>query len=374
EKLGQSVGNAVTLIAVITVALTAAALPFTRSILTLTHTPSETFELANTYLVIVMFGFVGTGFYNVLSGILRGLGDTVFPLLTLVCSSVLNIVLDIWFVSGGGLNMGIGGAALATIISQYVSALICGVRIFSMRKRLSLNTSVLRLRGSIVKNMLRLGIPSGISTCVLFLGIILLQSLVNSMGYMVTACITACIKIDSFAVLPSQTFSAAGSTFTGQNIGAGKMDRVKQGSRTLMALCFSLTVVMVAIMIILARWLIGLFTTTEEIITLGFSILIIMVPSYLFMCINQCLCGVMTGAGDSMAAMWISIISHVFLRTPLAYVFAYFSRSAAYPHGHPYGVFWSMDIAMLIGAAITVIHYYRGTWRNKSLVKSPEMS
>ena len=367
KKLGLAVGNALTLIAIVSVVLTAAVLPLSRHILSLVNTPVETFEMAHIYLVILVWGFFGTGFYNVLSGILRGLGEAVFPLIILVGSSVLNIVLDVWFVAG--LNIGIAGAAYATIISQILSAAACGVKIFAMRRSLGLNAKTLLLRKTTVKNMLRLGIPTGISTGVLFLGIILLQSLINSMGYMVTACITACIKIDSFAVLPSQTFSTAASTFTGQNIGAGNMQRVKKGTKSIMLICMVTTVVMVTIMIILAKRLIGLFTTTEELITLGFSILIIMIPSYLLMAVSQCLSGVMTGAGDSVAPMWISIISHVLIRTPLAYLFAALSRSETWPNGAPYGVFWSMDIAMFIGAVITIILFRKGRWLNKSLVK-----
>jgi len=368
DNLGLAVGNAVTMIAIISVVLTAAVLPLARPILTAVKTPAETFEMACTYLTILVCGFFGTGFYNVLSGILRGLGDSVFPLIVLVCSSLLNIVLDILLVST--FSMGIAGAAYATIIAQILSACACGCRIISIRQRLNLKASCLRLRGGTVKTMLRLGVPTGLSMGILFFGIILLQTLVNSMGYMVTACITAVLKIDSFAALPSQTFSAAGSTFTGQNIGARQMDRVKQGVKALMTICGITTVLMVAVMVIFARPMMGLFTETEEIISLGFRIILVCLPIYFFSVISNCLSGVMTGAGDTMIAMWISIITHIVLRTPLAYLFCYLTRSELYPHGDPLMVFVSFDVAMLVAVIIAVTYFKKGRWMTKTVVKA----
>jgi putative MATE family efflux protein len=368
EHLGGTIGNSITLIAVLSVLITAIATPLTGSLLRLVNTPAETFKMAETYLMILFLGAAGNGFYNVLSGILRGLGESVFPLLILLLTVILNTILDIWFVAG--LDMGIAGAAWATIISQAISAVICLIKITRIRSIVKIKPKMLVLKRNIVSHIVRLGVPTGLSMGIMFLSSMLVQSLVNSMGFLVTTTITALMRIDGFAVLPSQTFSMSASTFTGQNTGAGKMERVRQGTRTVFFMCFVFTVVMVAAMLLFGRSMFGLFTDTPEVIDMGMGFIYIMAFAYIAMVFNNVFSGVMRGAGDSMGPMWISIGVNVVLRVPLAYIIAHFTRSQAYPAGDPNSIFWSLFAAMIVGAVITIIYYRKGNWRSKSIVRS----
>jgi putative MATE family efflux protein len=366
ENLGDSIGNSITLIALMSILITAIATPLTASMLRLINTPAETFEMARVYMMVLFLGSAGNGFYNVLSSILRGLGESVFPLLVLLGTVILNVFLDIWFIAG--LNMGIAGAAWATVISQVLSSVICLVKIMTMRKIVIIRKSMLTLKKRIVGHIVRLGVPTGLSMGIMFLGITIIQGLVNSMGFMVTAAITATIRLDGFAVLPAQTFSMAAATFTGQNIGAGKLDRVRQGSNTVFLMCLVFTVTMVTAMLLFGQHLLRLFTDTQQLIDMGMGFIRIMTVAYIAMTINTCFSGVMRGAGDSMTPMWISMFVNVMLRIPLSYLTASLTKSQEWPNGNPDSIFYSLAIGMIVGAILTMIFYRRGKWRDKAIV------
>jgi putative MATE family efflux protein len=367
EHLGVTVGNSITLLLVMSVLVTSIATPLAPAMLRACNTPPETFDMARIYLAILFIGTAGNGFYNILSGILRGLGESIYPLLVLLMAVLLNTVLELLFVAV--FHWGMAGAAWATVIAQTVSAVACLIKIIRMRDTVKLSLKMLRLKKVIVGHILRLGIPSGLSMAVMFFSTIIVQSLINSMGFLVTTAITATFRLDGFAVLPAQTFSMAASTFAGQNIGAGKMDRVKKGTKTVFLMCFTFTVVTVACMLLFGRDLLQLFTATTSVIDMGMGFITIMVPGYLAMVVGNTLSGVIRGAGDTMGPMWISIITNVVLRVPVSYAIAWFTRSDVNPKGSPNSTFISMCAAIIIGALITVIYYRRGNWRNKSIIQ-----
>ena len=365
DNLEKSVGNSITLIALVSVFLMAVGLSASRWVLRVTQAPPEAFDMAHTYLFICFLGVAGNGFYNIMSGILRGMGESVYPLLVLLGTMLMNIILDIWFVAG--LDMGIAGAAWATIISQTISAVVCLYKVLHSRQYFTIRGQSLRLRKQVVLTVCRLGIPNGIAQAIMWLSTLVIQRLNNSMGYMVTAAITATIRVDSFALIPGTTFNMSASTFTGQNVGAGKMDRVKKGCYTTFGMCMTVSVAMVLFMVLCGRWLIGLFTTTQEVIDMGYSFIVTMVPAYLFMAIGQSFGGVIRGAGDAMGPMWISFITQVVVRIPATYLIAYLTRSAEYPKGDPRSTFFAMVIALFISAVTTLLYFRFGPWKNKGI-------
>ena len=367
EKLGESIGNSITLIALVSVAITAIATPLVGNVLHLIKAPSEMYGLAKTYLQILFIGAAANGFYNIMSGILRGLGESVFPLLVLLGTVVLNVGLDILFVAV--FSMGVAGAAWATVISQILSAIICLFKVLTMKDVVKIKLRMLKLKGKIVAQFMHLGIPNAISMAIVFGATIIVQALVNKMGLTVATALTVTMRVDSFAILPSHTFSMVASTFTGQNIGAGDMDRVNKGSKTVFMMCGVFTLTMVAAMMLFGRFMIGLFTQTEEIINMGKQFITIMCPAYLAMVINQSLSGVMRGAGDSMGPMWIAMFTNVILRVPLVYIIAYFTRSETHPHGAPTSIFYALLIAMLCGAVVTFAYFKAGKWRTKAITQ-----
>jgi len=368
ESLSRAIGNAISLIAVSSLLVMAVGIPLVDSLLKLTNTPVETFDMAHSYLTIILWGVVWVGFYNILSGILRGLGNSIFPLLTLLLTSFLNIVLDIWFVAG--LDMGVAGAAVATVISIAVSAVLCIIRLCSMKDVVNMDSANLIPCKKLTGQLLRLGLPAGVTQAIFSMSMVFVQALANSMGYQVVTCTTAVMRIDGFAMMPNFTFGMAIATFVGQNIGAGRMDRVNQGAKDILRISLTTSFVLVALLLLFGKNLITMFTTTEEIIRLGVRQIRILAAGYVAMAVSQVFGGIMRGAGDTMPPMWISMFTTVVVRVPVAYLWAWFTRSQTYPAGSPDALFFSLLISWTAGAVANYLWYRRGTWRNKSLIPS----
>ncbi|MDR1820827.1 MAG: MATE family efflux transporter, partial [Oscillospiraceae bacterium] len=383
----------ITLIAITSVIITLLSAPFTGAFLKLMQVPNYdlagnytgVFDMAKPYLFILFLGSAANGFYNVVSGIIRGLGDSIFPLIVLIGTVVLNIFLDILFVAPWGFNMGIAGAAWATIIAQYLSAGVSVLKLVLMRKGISFTAQTLRLKSGTVKLITRLGLPTGIQMAVMFASNLITTPFINRMGGMVMATLTATMSIDGFAVLPSQSFSMAASTYVGQNIGAGRWDRVKKGTLTCFLMCLIFTAVMVAAILLFGENLYRLFIDAADkdradIISLGMNLIVIMLPAYFLMVVNMTYSGVMRGAGDATGTMWISMIINVFLKVPLT-IF-WINMSAKYydpsivkagytPNGDIRTMFYAMLVCFGIGCGITMLYYRHGKWKTKSIVGGP---
>ena len=329
----------------------------------LTNPPEEVARGAVIYLQIIFIGFLGGGAYNILSGVLRGMGDSVYPLIYLIIASLLNIVLDIVFVANVG--MGIAGVAWATIIAQAVSGALCVVRIMRMKEQIDLNKRTLRPDGMILRKLCTLGIPAGITMAIFSMASILIQGLVNSMGTAVIATNVAVMRVDGFAMMPNFTFGTAATTYIGQNIGAMKTERIKSGVRDLLKLALGVSATLVLAIILFGKNLISMFTTTPEVIELGRQGLLWLSFGYICFAVQQVLQGVMRGAGDTLVPMWLSIITTVVLRMPLAYGLAALTRSEAFPQGSPHAIFASLLIAWVIGTVLSILAYRKGLWRKK---------
>lgn len=366
DKLSYSVGNALTLIIFASVFIMAVATPLTRPILRLISTPENYFDMAALYCVILFLGAAGNGFYNILSGVLRGLGESVYPLLVLIGTTVLNIILDIVFVAV--IKMGVAGAALATIICQLLSSAACLWKLVIMKDIVNLHWSSMKIRKFYMGRIISLGIPSGIQQGVTGIAFMFVQNLINSMGYLVAACTTAVMRVDAFAILPSFAFNTAASTFTGQNIGAKKLDRVKSGNRSLLIFGLIVSAVLVAAIILLRRPMLGLFTETPEVIEMGSRFLCIMAAGYVIIAVSAVLSGTIRGAGDTVAPMWISLITNVIIRIPFTYLIAYLTRSDIYPAGNPDTIYIGMLVAFAINSTATFVYYLKGKWKERAIV------
>jgi putative MATE family efflux protein len=378
ERLGNSIGNAFTLMIILSIILTAVALPLTGPMLRVTQTNDDIFDMAYIYLLILFIGTAANGFYNVMSGILRGLGDSVYPLIVLLIAAALNIFLDIWLVSvwnaRWGEVAGVAGAAVATVISQIFSAVACTWRVLRMKNLFSITKATLKLQSVIVKQIVRLGLPTGIQMAVMFLSNIVMQPFMMAMGSTVVAAQVATMRVDGFAVMPCQAFSNAVSTYTGQNIGAGKMDRVKKGSTTTLIMSMSFSIVMVTAIMIWGKYLFALFSKTDDLINMGMGFIQIMIPAYIIMSVNMTYNGVMRGAGDSVGTMWISLLMNVILKIPITLILIFVSKTdelGKFPAGNPDMFMWGMVICMAIGLVITLSYYRLGKWKNKGVVGSP---
>jgi putative MATE family efflux protein len=333
----------------------------TMPLLKLLDTPASIIDWCADYLNIYFFGIIGFFFYNMLSGILRGLGDSVSALGFLLLAAALNVVLDLVFVAGFG--MGVPGVSLATVISQAISAIFCFIKLMRMGEHFDLNKSTVRLNKDVAMRIIRIGIPSGITQAIMSMSMMVVQTLTNSMGEMVIAANVIIMRVDGFAMMPNFSFGQAMSVYTGQNVGAGKFDRVQKGVRqgTMIAQGFSAAIVVV--LLFLNKYLFGIFTETTALIDLAGRMMRIMAVGYICIAITQVLGGVMRGCGNTVTPMWISILSTVALRIPIAYVLAYYSRSAEFPHGHPFALSISLLCSWSLGMIFSVIAFRWGKTR-----------
>ncbi|MCL1854478.1 MAG: MATE family efflux transporter [Clostridia bacterium] len=363
ESLSRSVGSVMLLTLWSSLLISALGVIITRPLLILLGSPAEMLDLAADYLVIIFMGLTACAFYNILSGILRGLGDSVSPLLFLLIAAGLNIVLDILSVTV--LGMKTNGVAWATIISQAISALLCYRRLRSMGQILDVNRQTLKLDRPITRRIISLGLPAGATQMIFSLSMLLIQSLTNTLGPHVVTANTVTMRVDGFAIMPSFTFGIAATTFSGQNVGARRMHRVIQGTRASLILAVSVSTALVACILLFGESILRIFTQTEEIITLSLSMLRVLAFGYIAFSVTQVLMGVMRGAGETVIPMWISLITAIAIRLPLAYLWAALSRSPRHPAGDPLCLYGSLLTAWVLGAALTTFVFRRGGWKRK---------
>lgn len=335
-------------------------------LLKLLNTPTEIIQWCNDYLMILFLGMAGSAYYNILGGVLRGLGDSVSALIYLIVATILNIILDIYFV--GSLGLGVPGVALATVIAQAVSAVLSFLKLRKMTDSFDMKVQYLLPDKKYLRELIRLGLPSGITQAIFSLSIVVVQSLTNSFGPMCIATNVIVMRIDGFVMMPAFSFGSAMTTFAGQNIGAGRLDRVQEGAKKGTAVAMATSAVITILILLFGRPLMSLFTNTEELIEQSYHMMMILGVGYIAMEVTQCLQGIMRGAGDTMSPMWLSMISTVIIRVPLAYLMTGMTRSPENPQGEFYMMFVSLLITWLIGASMTAAVYKVGKWRNKALI------
>lgn len=365
EGLSKTIGNCITITAISCVILIAVALPFIRPILTVLNTPDTIIDGCNSYLVISLVGIAGMAYYNILSGVLRGMGDSFSPLIYLLIATVINIGLDIFFVAK--VQMGVGGVALATVIAQLISSVLCLIKLSRMRECFDFGLKFLKLHKHYVTMIIKLGLPSGLTQAIFSSAMIIVQSLTNSFGEMFIAANVVIMRVDGFAMMPNFSFGMALTTFAGQNVGAGLYDRVKKGAfqGTLMAVGFSAAIT--GTILIFGKYLMGVFTDTSELVALSNSLMRILAVGYIAFAVTQSLSGIMRGAGDTLTPMWISLITTVLIRVPVAYGISYLTRTPDLPFGRQECIQISLLCSWVIGAILTFIFYKIGKWKTKAI-------
>ena len=365
EDLSETIGNTITVTAICCIAVAVFALLVVKPMLVMLNTPASIIDWCANYLYISLVGGAGMAYYNILSGILRGMGDSFSALIYLLVATVINIVLDIVFV--GGLGLEVPGVALATVIAQGVSALLCLRKLTKMSEVFELNLSRLKPKSKYVKQLISLGLPSGVTQAIFSSAMIIVQSLTNSFGEMFIAANVIIMRVDGFAMMPNFSFGTAMTTYSGQNVGAGKLERVSKGAKqgTLMAVGVSATIT--AIILIFGKYLMGIFTETVELVEMSRYLMGILAVGYIAMAVTQSLGGVMRGAGDTTTPMWISMITTVLIRVPVAYGISFLTRTAELPFGRFECIHISLLSSWCIGAILTAFFYSKGKWKNKAI-------
>lgn len=365
EALSMTIGSCITLTAIASIVMTVVGLIVVRPLLVILNTPGSILDWSTSYLQIILLGSVGLAYYNILSGVLRGLGDSISALVYLLVASGLNIVLDLLFVIY--FDMGVNGVAWATILAQAVSALLCIRRLSKMKDLFELKPSYLKMSRVHVMNIVRLGVPSGVTQAIMSMAMLIVQSLTNSFGEQFIAANVIVMRVDGFAMLPNFSFGTTMTTYAGQNIGAGNQERVVKGSRQGLLLGVGTSAVITLAILIFGKHLMAIFTPTEELVELSMNMMRILAVGYIAMAVTQCLSGVMRGAGDTMTPMWISVVTTILIRVPLAYGMVWMTKSEQFPQGRRECIFISLLISWVLGALITSIFYKRGKWKGKAV-------
>ena len=248
KELSMTIGNCVTLTAISSIIIMILGAVLSRlPLLEMLKTPDSIIDWCTSYLVILMVGCAGSAYYNILCGILRGLGDSISALIYLLVATVINIVLDIVFVSQ--FHMGVAGVAYATVIAQAISAVLCMWRLMRMTDIFDFRPKYLKMKKRYSMEIIRLGLPSGITQAIFSMAMVIVQSLTNSFGEMVIAANVIIMRVDGFAMMPNFSFGTAMTTYAGQNVGARRMDRVEQGAKqgTLIAVGTSTTITLLIV-------------------------------------------------------------------------------------------------------------------------------
>jgi len=305
--------------------------------------------------------------YNIGAGILRAVGDSQRPFYFLVVCAVLNIVLDLLFVLA--FDMGVQGVALATILSQSVSALLVLIALLRADSCIHLDWRALRIHMDILKKIIRVGIPSALQMAITSFSNIFVQSYINQFGADCMSGWTAYSKIDMLLFLPMQSLALASTTFVGQNLGSGQIDRAKHGVRIASRLSMLATAFLVLCLIMpTAPYLVAFFNNKDSVIEFGTMFLRYISPFYILCCINQVYGSALRGAGDSKASMFITLFSFVAFRQIYMYVVANFVSNTILPIAMGYPAGW------LVCSAATLIYYHHADLGKNAVVKAKPAS
>lgn len=362
EGLKKAVSTTFTLSLIVGVAITLLGLLLSKPILSLLGTPENIIADSTSYLMIIFAGTLGGMIYVIGGGILRGMGDSKWPLYFLIISSIINAILATTFVVV--LGWGVSGTALATVISQLISGILVLLRINYGGYDVKFSFRNMELDKNSAKSIIKLGLPSGIQMMTMSLGMMIIQSFSNGFGSDFIAANNAMMRADGFAMLPMQAIGMAITTFVGQNIGAGKLDRAKHGIHLAALIIIGIGITMGLLLWFFGVYIIRAFTPDPNVIDMGQRGIKVVAFVYCFMGLDQCFGGAMRGAGAAVAPM-VTGLTAQFLRIPIAYFLAVVP-------GNYMGLFYSMAITMVISASMIYIYYRSGKWRNKTVVRPME--
>ena len=310
-----------------------------KPMLRLMATPEDVFADAQIYLTIYFLGISGLLIYNMGSGILRAVGNTMLPLLFLILTSVLNIVLDLLFVLA--LHSGIAGVAYATIISQFVSAVLTLILLTRTQEVYRLVWRDLHIDPGVLKQIFSVGLPAGIQSVITAFSNVFVQSYVNFFGSDCMAGWSCYNKLDQFIMLPMQSMANAATSFVSQNIGAGENRRADQGTKSAIALSLAVTGTIAVFLFVFSDQSIGLFTKESTVISYGRLFVRANIFFLLFNCVNHVLAGALRGRGDARGPMVIMLLCFVLIRQIYLYVVTHFVANTPLLVGLGYPVGWT---------------------------------
>ena len=331
-------------------------------ILVLMGTPSEVLPNSITYFRIYFCGSLAFVMYNFMVGILQSVGDSRHPLIYLVISSIVNIVLDLLFV--GVFHWGVGSAALATIISQFISAFLCLGQLMKSPEEYRVHISKIRIDFLVLRQIISNGLPSGLQNSIISLANVVVQSNINKFGEMAVAGCGSYSKVEGFGFLPITCFALALTTFIGQNLGARRYDRVRKGIRIGLLLNVIMAETIALVIFILSPHLIALFDRNPEVIAFGVLHERTTTPFFFLLAYTHAMAAIFRGAGKATVSLAVMAVCWCVIRMPYVTVATHFFPVLQ-------AVSWGYPITWCLSAIVFTVYYLRSDWLGKIERQAP---
>lgn len=338
------------------VLMTAAGVLLSPQILIWMGTPESVMPESITYLQIYFSGSLGFVMYNIFVGILQAIGDSRHPLYYLMVSSVINLVLDILFIEV--FHTGVGGAALATVISQVFSAILCLIQLLRTHDSYQLQIMKIRFDSKMLSQIIRIGLPSGVQNSIIAFANVVVQSYINAFGEMAMAGYGAYSKIEGFAFLPINSFTMAMTTFVGQNLGAGQTERTKRGARFGIWATVILAELIGIVVFLLAPQLIAAFDSTPDVIRFGVEKARTAALFYCLLAYSHSVASILRGAGKAVVPMIIMMACWCMIRV------AFLAVSIPLTHAIQM-VYVVYPLTWGLSSIVFFFYYKRANWMNQ---------
>lgn len=359
DKVRKSFATATYTVVIISILMGIIGIVFSRPMLTFLKTPDSIIDDSVVYMTITFAGIMGVSFYNGMSAVLRALGDSITPLIFLIIASIVNVILDLVFVIV--FDMGVAGVAIATIIAQAVSGLGCVIYTFKKVELLRMPLKEFVIDKEILKKSLKLSIPVAIQNSLVSISTMSIQAIINSYGEIVIASATVAGRIDQLMLQPGMSIGTAVAAFTGQNIGAGKIDRAKKGLKDAAIITIIFSLIMLPIIYFGGENIMYMFTNPEdiEVVKIGVEAIRVTCFFYAFVGLIFVTRSFLTGAGDVKIPMvmgFIEILCRVIFANTLSFYFGYS------------GIWFATGLTWLFTASVGVTRVISGKWKNKSVI------
>lgn len=322
------------------------------------NTPDDVIGYAVTYIKVYFFSMIPMMIFNMGSGILRAMGDSKTPLYYLAASGVANIILDLVFIVQ--FKFGVMGAALATTMAQFISAILILIKLTRTNEIYKFYISKIKIDVNILKSILIIGVPTGIQSVLVCFSNVIVQSKVNLFGLNAMAGLSIYYKVEGFIYMPIEAIAMAAGNFTGQNIGARNIERVKKGKSISMRICISITVLIGGLILLLHNPILGIFTSDQKVVEFGTQFMFFIIPFYFIYAINQMLAGILRGAGQTFMPMVIGLFCMCGLRVGWLMVMLAFVKDIRI-------VYLSYPLTWIFTNIFMSIYYYRSNWMDKSI-------
>lgn len=361
KALKETIGTLLSTLIVLAVVITISMIALQEPLLRLIQTPAEAFNEAKEYFFITMLGTIFIFGYNALSAIMRGMGDSKNPLVFVAIACVINIILDLWLVKG--LQMKAAGAALATVISQAVSMILCIMYLVKNKFIFDFKLSSFAFHKKRLKLLLKIGIPTSVQNVAVSASFLFLTALVNSLGVIASAAVGAVGKLNGFAILPAVAMSSSISAMAAQNIGAGEIERAKKTMYTGMAIAAGISIVVFAAFNMWPEALLRIFGDDEEMIRQGVVYIRALGFDYLIAPLVFCFNGLFIGSGHTTFSFFNSCISSLLGRIPASYILGMTFNLGLFGFG------LGAPIASFVALVLAFGYYLSGNWRKMTIIK-----